>query len=339
MRTFLSFAFIILASIIYIRYLDAKNGLIILYFFTLLPLLSVLITFLTKNKIEIELDIKDDILTKNHKSKLKLMINKKIRLPIPFVSIKIQQVDHFDKLEIDTFRISMSEEKKFKTYVEFTPRICGKTEIISNAPLLSEFYDKYQDTDKGNIVPSVCHVGGLTYSRGITHLIKAAYKANVKLILGGRFSPANYETEVKQMPEYSSVDYRGHLTRGQILKVHQESTIGAATILNIGQYNTGDNFATKVYEYMSMGLPVIITKYPYAEKMIQKYDFGIAVEPDNVDEIADAIMYLIDNPDKAKEMGENGRRAIWEEFNWGIEEKKLISLYRKLEMSHGVHAV
>ena len=207
---------------------------------------------------------------------------------------------------------------------------CQKTEIISNAPLLSEFYDKYQDTNNENNVPSICHVGGLTYSRGITHLIKAAYKANVKLILGGKFSPASYETEVKQMPEYSSVDYRGHLTRDQVLKLYKESTIGAATILNIGQYNTGDNFATKVYEYMSMGLPVIITKYPYAEKMIQKYDFGIAVEPDNVDEIADAIMYLIDNPDKAKEMGENGRRAVLEEFNWGIEEKILLALYNKL---------
>ena len=90
---------------------------------------------------------------------------------------------------------------------------------------------------------------------------------------------------------------------------------------------------------MSMGLPVIITKYPFAEKMIKKYDFGIAVEPDNVDEIADAIMYLIDNPDKAKEMGENGRRAVLEEFNWGIEEKKLINLYRKLEIDNELHAV
>jgi glycosyltransferase involved in cell wall biosynthesis len=48
---------------------------------------------------------------------------------------------------------------------------------------------------------------------------------------------------------------------------------------------------------------------------------------------------MIDNPEKAKEMGKNGRQAVLEEFNWGIEEKKLISLYRKLEMSHGVHAV
>lgn len=207
---------------------------------------------------------------------------------------------------------------------------CKKTEIISNAPLLFEFYDKYQDTNKENKAPSVCHVGGLAYNRGITYLIKAAHKANVKLILGGNFSPTNYETEVKQMPEYSSVDYRGHLTREQVLKVYQESTIGAATILNIGQYNTGDNFATKVYEYMSMGLPVIITRYPYSEKMLEKYNFGIAVDPENIDHIAGAMRFLIENPDKAKEMGANGRRAVLEEFNWEIEENKLFKLYNIL---------
>jgi glycosyltransferase involved in cell wall biosynthesis len=47
-------------------------------------------------------------------------------------------------------------------------------------------------------------------------------------------------------------------------------------------------------------------------------------------EIATAIRYLIENPDKAKKMGENGRRAVFEEFNWGIEEKKLVALYNKL---------
>jgi glycosyltransferase involved in cell wall biosynthesis len=207
---------------------------------------------------------------------------------------------------------------------------CKKTEIISNAPLLPEFYDKYQDINKEGKVPSVCHVGGLTYSRGITHLIKAAYEANIKLILGGNFSPTNYETEVKQMPEYSCVEYRGHLPRDQVLEVYQESTIGVATILNIGQYNTGDNFATKVYEYMSMGLPVILSRYPYAEKMLDKYNFGIAVDPADVDEIAAAIRYIIDNPDIAKKMGRNGRRAVLEEFNWGIEEKKLFALYEKV---------
>jgi hypothetical protein len=29
-------------------------------------------------------------------------------------------------------------------------------------------------------------------------------------------------------------------------------------------------------------------------------------------------------------MGENGRRAVVEKYNWGVEEKKLIKLYQDL---------
>ncbi|NMA31264.1 MAG: glycosyltransferase family 4 protein [Candidatus Methanofastidiosa archaeon] len=58
--------------------------------------------------------------------------------------------------------------------------------------------------------------------------------------------------------------------------------------------------------------------------------FGICVQPDNVEEISSAIRYLLDNPDVAKQMGQNGRRAVLEKFYWGIEEKKLIALYEEL---------
>ena len=49
-----------------------------------------------------------------------------------------------------------------------------------------------------------------------------------------------------------------------------------------------------------------------------------------MDEIADAIRYLLDHPDEARQMGENGRCAVKEEFNWGVEEKKLLSLYEEV---------
>ena len=103
-----------------------------------------------------------------------------------------------------------------------------------------------------------------------------------------------------------------------------------ATLLNIGQYNQYDNLATKVYEYMSLGLPVVLTRAPYNEKMMAQYRFGICVDPTNVDEIAAAIRYLLDHPDEARQMGENGRRAVKEEFNWGVEEKKLLALYEDI---------
>ena len=204
-----------------------------------------------------------------------------------------------------------------------------KTVLLSNSPLLSELnYENVNNAPKKK--KAICYVGGLTHNRGITHLIKAAYKAEVKLILGGRFSPEHYQNDLESMLEYSCVDYRGFLNRDGVAKIIRESDIGMCTTLKIGQYNQFDTLATKVYEYWSMGVPVIVTNRPYAREVFKKYDCGICVDPDDTDAIADAIKYLLDNTDIAKQMGENGRRAVLEEFNWAVEEKKLLGLYEEL---------
>jgi glycosyltransferase involved in cell wall biosynthesis len=80
-----------------------------------------------------------------------------------------------------------------------------------------------------------------------------------------------------------------------------------------------------------MGLPTIISDFPYARKVNEEYNCFILVSPDNIDEIADAINYLLDNPKIAEEMGRNGRKAILNEFNWNVEEDKLLRLYGELE--------
>ncbi len=213
--------------------------------------------------------------------------------------------------------------------VNIFDNIAKKTVYIDNLPVMSELTDRYQER---NFVDckSICYVGGLTYNRGITHLIKAADKAGVKLILAGNFMPSSYGDEVKKMPQYQNVDYKGYLNRNDVINIYKECAIGICTILNVGQYNMGDNFATKVYEYMSSGLPVIISESAHAKRVLKEYEFGLCVPPDDIEAISEAINYLLNNPDIAKEMGESGRRAVLERYNWDIEEEKLLFLYEEL---------
>lgn len=84
---------------------------------------------------------------------------------------------------------------------------------------------------------------------------------------------------------------------------------------------------TKFFEYMYAGLPMIVTDFPEWEKFIDKYKCGITVQYNSEKSIKNAINYLIDNPERAKEMGENGRKAIVEELNWSKESKKLLNFY------------
>lgn len=87
---------------------------------------------------------------------------------------------------------------------------------------------------------------------------------------------------------------------------------------------------TKIFEYMMVGIPVICTDFILWKQIMDRWDCGICVDPENVDEIAAAISYLLDHPEEARQMGENGRRAVKEEFNWGVEEKKLLALYEEI---------
>ena len=110
----------------------------------------------------------------------------------------------------------------------------------------------------------------------------------------------------------------------------EQANIGASTLLNIGQYDKIDTFPTKVYDYMSMELPVIISNTEFAQKINEKYHFAICVNPECPDEISEAINWLKTHPAQAIEMGKNGRKAIEEVFNWEKESEKLIAFYNEL---------
>ncbi|HPC78338.1 MAG TPA: type III pantothenate kinase [bacterium] len=55
-----------------------------------------------------------------------------------------------------------------------------------------------------------------------------------------------------------------------------------------------------------------------------------SVVPPVTVELERAIRYLFEHPEEAKKMGENGRRAVEEKYNWENESKKLIKVYETL---------
>ena len=87
---------------------------------------------------------------------------------------------------------------------------------------------------------------------------------------------------------------------------------------------------TKFFEYMNAGLPIICSDFPVWKQFIEKYECGIVVDPYNEAEIKTAIETLRNDPDLAYQMGENGRRAVVEELNWEVEERKLLRWYDEL---------
>jgi len=87
---------------------------------------------------------------------------------------------------------------------------------------------------------------------------------------------------------------------------------------------------TKFFEYMETGMPIVCSDFPVWRSLIEETGAGLCVDPLDLKAITNTIQYLVDHPEEAEEMSQNGRRAFETQYNWDSEAKKLIELYSRL---------
>ncbi len=104
--------------------------------------------------------------------------------------------------------------------------------------------------------------------------------------------------------------------------------IGLAVLNPLPNYL--NSYPTKMFEYMAMGIPVIVSNFPLYKKIVESARCGICVNPQDPNELAAAIKYLIKNPTEAHEMGINGYEAVRDSYNWGNEARKLLKFYDRI---------
>jgi glycosyltransferase involved in cell wall biosynthesis len=91
--------------------------------------------------------------------------------------------------------------------------------------------------------------------------------------------------------------------------------------------NFVESYPTKLFEYMALGLPVVVSDFPLWRAVVEDAGCGFAVDPTNVDAVAQALRWMHENPEKAKQMGERGRQTVLSKYNWTSEFTKLRALY------------
>lgn len=198
---------------------------------------------------------------------------------------------------------------------------------VNNFPMLGELDAAASWKGKEN---QVCYVGGITVGRGILQVVSAMalVQGDARLNLGGTFSSAAARAEAQAAPGWNRVDELGHLSRLEVREVLGRSVAGIVTFLPAPNHTEAQ--PNKMFEYMSAGLPVIASAFPLWREIIEGNACGICVDPLDPAAIAAAIDRLVNDRDLARQIGENGRKAVHERYNWSVEEQKLLALYEKL---------
>ena len=74
----------------------------------------------------------------------------------------------------------------------------------------------------------------------------------------------------------------------------------------------------------------IASDLPGISSVVKPAECGLTVNPSDVDSIVTAIEYLLENPQAAAAMAENGRRFTETKYNWRVAESVLYDVMRSL---------
>ena len=227
--------------------------------------------------------------------------------------------------------------RRFDGVVAATPTIGDKyqainprTVVINNFPLLDELNASMPWDSKQ---AEVCYVGSISAMRGIREIIAAmgAVQSSARLTLAGEFFEAEVEAEVETLSGWNRTNALGFVDRERMRCLLGRSIAGLVTFHPLPNHT--DAQPSKMFEYMSAGIPVIASDFPLWREIIEGNACGICVDPLDSAAIASAIDDLVTNRDKAQRMGENGRAAVMSRYNWPVEENKLLSFYSLLLQS------
>jgi glycosyltransferase involved in cell wall biosynthesis len=83
-------------------------------------------------------------------------------------------------------------------------------------------------------------------------------------------------------------------------------------------------------EAMAAGIPVVQPRRGAFTEIVENTGGGILVEPDNADDLADALARLRDDPDKREELGLQGRQGVRAHYSAAQMAEKALDVYRHL---------
>ena len=194
-------------------------------------------------------------------------------------------------------------------------------EVLYNSIQPSSQTPLYQSDNR------IIFTGSLVKRKGVYSLLKAwnivhSKMPSLTLHLYGK-GPVNELKKIIESDALTSVQFHGHVTHEVLL-----AALAASSVAVFPSYS--ECFSMAPLEAMAAGCAVIYTLRSSGPELITDKVNGLLIDPDNADEIANAILLLIQNEVLRTTIAKAGRKLITEKFNIDNAAREQVVFYNKV---------
>jgi glycosyltransferase involved in cell wall biosynthesis len=205
-----------------------------------------------------------------------------------------------------------------------------KCSTVMNYPDPSLFHLRPRGERNGKVV--LIYPGTLNSHQGVDIAVKAFDRIKVEApeavfhIYGAGWQKEYLAALIDQLGLRDRVLMKDFLPLDKIVKVMAAADIGVVPKKN--DSFGGEAFSTKILEFMSLGVPVIVSR-----TKIDNYYFNDSVvkffTPEDIDDLADSMLKMIRDQGLRKSLAENGLKFS-KDFSWETRKGEYLSLVDRL---------
>jgi glycosyltransferase involved in cell wall biosynthesis len=226
-------------------------------------------------------------------------------------------------------RVIVVSESIADEYKRLYPYI-KKPSVILNTPLYQEVAKKDRFREEFDISEDkmiFLYQGALSQGRGIENILKAFKQIDDDKSVVVFMGYGELEKEIKKYAEkFDNIYYHPAVSPDILLEFTSSADVGLS-IIEDTCLSYHYSLPNKMFEYLMVDIPVIVSNLPEMRKIVNKYKIGVVASENSSKGLIEAIknIRLLDK----YRLLEDIKRAK-EIYNWQNQEKVLVDLYGDL---------
>ena len=212
-----------------------------------------------------------------------------------------------------------------------------KIYIISDGTDAKMFNPKVTGTNVRSLYklddsPVLIYHGDIKPPDGVDILLNAFKRVlvtipNAKLLIlgGGGTYFEGLKVLVKNLGLESSVIFAGWVSHQAVPEYIAAADVGVLPLRATLNHNCYVSF--KLFEYWGIGKPVVVSKVRAISEIVKESVNGILVQPEDEADLAKGLLFLLKHPEKAKMIGQRGRKLVENKYDWIRLMEKEAELY------------